>query len=163
MWTILLLLWSIPLILGCVGLARVANGAAAMSGYERRLFFGRTNETRLSLWMGIKFAVFALVFFNLGLVQGAVLLNFGTVWIMSAGLLTGSAAIVILALWVRSGPTIGSRFRRPASSHRAIKTLLQRISHYREFFGAWMRGTSTRRKRLRTPIVRVGRSDEPDF
>ena len=74
-----------------------------------------------------------------------------------------TAAIVILALWVRSGPPVGSRFWRPARSHRAIKTVLQRISHYREFFVAWMRGASARRKRLRTPVVRVGRSDEPDF
>jgi hypothetical protein len=163
MRTILLLLWSIPLIFGCVALARAANGAAAMSDHERRLVFGRIRETRISIWMAIKFAVLALVFFTLGLVQGAVLLNFGMVWIMSAALLTGSAAIVILALWVRSGPPVGSRVRRPARPHRLIKTLLNRISHYREFFGASMRTTSTRRKRLRTPIVRVGRSDEPDF
>jgi hypothetical protein len=161
MWTILLLLWSIPLIFGCVALARAANGAAALSDHERRLVFGRIRETRISIGMAIKFSFLALVFFALGLLEGAVLLNFGTVWIMSAALLTGSAAVVLLALWVRSGPP-GPRVRR-AGSHWLSKTLVQRLSRQRESFRAWLRRRSKRRKILRAPTVPIGRSDEPEF
>jgi hypothetical protein len=163
MWTVFLLLWSIPLMLGCVGLARASNGSAPLSAHERRLVFGRTQETRISIWMAVKFATLALVFFALGLLQGAVLLNFGVLWIMSAALLTGSAAIVMLALWVRSGPPVRPRVRRPIGSHRTVKALLQKLSGQNDLFRAWLRPPSKRRRHLRTRAAPVGRSDEPEF
>lgn len=164
MWTILLLLWSIPAALGLVALARAANGSAAMSDYESRLFFGAAKETRLSVWMGIKFAVLAVIFFVVGLLEGTVLLNFGMVWIALASLLTGSGAVLLLALWVRSGPSDRPRMRPRPGRNRAVHNFSGKLSWYRNRFNASRTlETSTRRKHPQDSTTLAGRRDEPEF
>ncbi|MGH7796535.1 MAG: hypothetical protein ACREQ2_16835 [Candidatus Binatia bacterium] len=147
MGIMLLLLWSIPLALGLVALARAANGASMMSDSEWRLIFGQAKQTRLSVWMGIKFAVLAVIFFVIGLVHGAVLLNFGMAWIALASLLTASGAILLLVLWVRSGPSDSRRAHQHAVSGRIVDILSRKLSAYRGHFDrSRILGTSKRQK-----------------
>ena len=123
MGIMLLLLWSIPLVLGFVALARVVNGTSVMTDSESRLIFGEAKQTRLSLWMGIKFAILAAIFFSIGLVEGSVLLNFGMGWIALGSLLTASGAILLLVLWVRSGPSASRRAHQHAFASRTADKL----------------------------------------
>jgi hypothetical protein len=120
----LLLLWSIPLMLGLVVLVRALKGTSVISDSESRLIFGKANYARLSVWMGIKFAILAVAFFMIGLFEGAVLLNFGMAWIALASLLTASGAILLLVLWVRSGPS--ERVHQPAFASRTSEKLSAR-------------------------------------
>lgn len=161
MWIILLLLWSIPAALGLVALARAANGSAAMSDYESRLFFGAAKETRLSVWMGIKFAVLAVIFFVVGLLKGTVLLNFGIVWIALASLLTGSGAVLLLALWVRSGPSDRPRMHPRPGWNRAVNNFSGKLSS--RFNASRALEASTRRKHPQDSTTLARRGDEPEF
>lgn len=103
MWEIILLLWSIPLALGIVMLARVARGTSAVTEEERRLVFGDTKENTLSLWMGFKLAALAVLLFLVGVFQGLVLLNISSFWLVLVPLMTALGAMLILALCLRSG------------------------------------------------------------
>lgn len=105
MWTIILLLWLIPIALGIVMLVRVGDGAPAITEKERRLFFGEAEEMTLSLWVGLKFAVISVLFFCVGLVQGLVLINLGPVLLLLVPLLTALGAILLLLQLVRSAST----------------------------------------------------------
>jgi hypothetical protein len=148
MWIMLLLLWSIPLALGLIALARAANGTAPMSDYETRLIFGKTKEMRLSVWMGIKFAVLALCFFVVGFVEGVILLNFGVAWIAMASLLTGLGAILLLVLWVRSEPSDRRRLGQQARWNLIVDSFSRKLSSYRDHFDvSSIRPTPKRRKR----------------
>lgn len=102
MWTIILLLWLIPIALGIVMLVRAGDGAPAITEKERRLFFGEAEEMTLSLWVGLKFAVISVLFFCVGLVQGLVLINLGPVLLLLVPLLTALGAILLLLQLVRS-------------------------------------------------------------
>jgi hypothetical protein len=102
MWTIILLLWLIPIALGIVMLVRVGDGTPALTEKERRLFFGKSQEMTLSLWVGLKFAVIAALFFCVGLVEGLVLINLGAVLLLLVPLLTALGAILLLLQLVRS-------------------------------------------------------------
>jgi hypothetical protein len=102
MWTIILLLWLIPIALGIVTLVRVGDGTPAITEKERRLFFGKTEEMTLSLWVGLKFAVISVLFFCVGLVEGLVLINLGPVLLLLVPLLTALGAILLLLQLVRS-------------------------------------------------------------
>jgi hypothetical protein len=102
MWTIILLLWLIPIALGIVMLVRVGDGTPAITEKERRLFFGKSQQMTLSLWVGLKFAVISVVFFCVGLVEGLVLINLGPVLLLSVPLLTALGAILLLLQLVRA-------------------------------------------------------------
>lgn len=102
MWTIILLLWLIPIALGIVMLVRVGDGTPAITETERRLFFGKAEEMTLSLWVGLKFAVISVLFFCVGLVEGLVLINLGPVLLLLVPLLTALGAILLLLQLVRS-------------------------------------------------------------
>lgn len=104
MWTMLLLLWSVPLALGILVLARVAEGSPALSGNESQLFFGDSKDMTLSPWMALEFVVLALLFFILGIFEGLVLANFGALWLVVVPLLTALGAMLILAYCLRSAP-----------------------------------------------------------
>lgn len=148
MWRALLFLWSIPLMLGFVALARIATGSAAISDQVFRLFFGKDKEIRLSLWMGIKFAVVAAIFFVAGLLQGAVLLNFDMLRIASAAFLTASAAGLFLLLWVRTAPAVKMRPQRGRGG--SVNMLFRKLSSYRSRLKkAGVLVTSKRRKHRR--------------
>ena len=102
MWTIILLLWLIPLVLGILMLVRVADGTPVITEEERRLFFGEAEEMTLSLWVGLKFALISVLFFLVGLFEGLVLINLGPVWFVLVPLVTGLGAILLLQQLVRS-------------------------------------------------------------
>jgi hypothetical protein len=155
MWTALLFLWSIPLALGVLALARRASGLPVLSDYESELWLGGDRETKLSLWMAIKFTVLALVFFLAGLVIGIVLLNFSALWIGASALLTGSGAVLFLVLWVRSGPRAGARARRHGAPER-LATLLSRIRL--RTFGVF--AAARRRKQSRKSAILPRRYDD---
>ena len=161
MWPILLLLWSIPLTLGLVALARAATGAAAVRDNELRFLLGASQEIRFSIWMAIKFAVLAAVFSVVGLLEGAVLFNFGTGWMGLAAILTSSAATLVLGLWVRSAPSAGSSMRRrvapSAADHGSPRLPWYRFARLRSF------GASKRRKETRDSASVIRRYGERDF
>lgn len=126
----LLLLWSIPLVLGLIALARAANGTSVLSDSVSRLIFGEAKQTHLSVWMGIKFAILAVIFFILGLIEGAVLLNFGMAWIALGSLLTASGAILLLVFWVLSGPSESRRAHQQAFARRNADKLSAQRGHF---------------------------------
>ena len=103
MWTMILLLWVIPVALGVVALMRMAIGTPPMKRQEWRLFFGKSTKTTLSLWMGLKFAAFAIGFFIVGVTEAVIFPNLGSFWFLVAPLLTAGATILLLLMWVRSG------------------------------------------------------------
>jgi hypothetical protein len=101
MWKLLLSLWSVPLLLGIVVLMRSINGAPPIKKDERRLWLGRSKDIRLSLWMGIKFALIAIVLFIAGLVEGVVLPNVNIFFQVLVPILTTTGAILLLLGWLR--------------------------------------------------------------
>ena len=102
MWKIFLLLWSVPLAFGFVMLARVAEGSPPLNDKEWRLLFGDTKEMTLSPWLALKFAALAVVFFIIGFFEELVLVNMGSLSLIVVSLLTGLAAMLLLARSLRS-------------------------------------------------------------
>jgi hypothetical protein len=103
MWTSLVLLWSVPFAAALLILLRAAEGRSAASW---TVLFGETNdldELPLSPWMALKFGLFAIVFFVVGVLQGLVFVNFGIAGKVLAPLLTGVGAMLLIAHWGRSG------------------------------------------------------------
>ena len=127
MWTIILLLWLIPIALGIVMLVRVGDGAPAITDKERRLFFGEADEMTLSLWVGLKFAVIAVLFFCVGLAEGLVLINLGPVLLLLAPLLTALGAIVLLLQLVRSASSVKPIPHRNTARSRASVSRARRM------------------------------------
>jgi hypothetical protein len=100
----LFLLWIIPITLGIIAFVRVIEGMPALKPNERALLFDETKETQFGVWLAITFAALAVVFFVLGLVQGIILPNLSGFWFVIVPPLTGSAAVIIVVLWLRSAP-----------------------------------------------------------
>src|ERR671918_752886 len=121
MWTTFLLLWSIPLALGILMLIRVADGVPAISEKERRLFFGDTDEMTLSFWVGLQFALLAVAFFVVGIAEGIVLINIGSVWLVLVPLVTGLGAMLLLAQCLRSGSSENRLPQQETEQPRASK------------------------------------------
>ena len=120
MWTMILLLWLIPLTLGAVVIMRMAVGTRPIKREEWRLFFGKSKQTTLSLWMGLKFAALAIGFFIVGVAEAVILPNFGTFWFLVAPLLTAGTTILLLVMWLRSGsPPYQMRHHNPRGSRIA--------------------------------------------
>ena len=103
MWIILFLLWLVPLSLGLVIAARVLGGLPAVSEDEWRALFRDNSDFKPSLWMALAFAVFAVMFFAVGVLEGLVLVNIGSYWLVLVPLLTGLAALLLVLLWLRTG------------------------------------------------------------
>jgi hypothetical protein len=101
MWKLLLSLWSVPLLLGTVLLMRSIDGVPLIKNDERLLWLGRPKDIRLSLWMGIKFALIAIVLFFAGLVEGIILPNLNVFFQIAVPVLTTVGAILLLLGWLR--------------------------------------------------------------
>jgi hypothetical protein len=114
MWVInVLLLWLAPLTLGLLVFNRMDRGAAALTDIEHELLFDETQVSQVTPWLGIKFAALAGVFFVIGLLEGVILPNLGFIWNALSALLTGSAIILLVALWLRSGSDAPWQLRSP--------------------------------------------------
>jgi hypothetical protein len=128
MWIILILLWLVPLSLGLVIAARMLGGLPAVSEGEWRALFRNRSDFKLSLLMGLSFTIFAVVFFFVGVLQGVVLINVGSLWLLMVPLLTGLAALALIVLWLRIGAR-ETRMRRPIRAgvhHRSARGMLSR-------------------------------------
>ena len=115
MWIILVLLWLAPVSTGLVMAARVLGGLPAVSDSEWRALFRDRNDFKLSIWMGLTFTIFAVMFFFIGIFEGLVLININSYWLVLVPLLTGLAALLLVLLWLRTGAR-ENRTRRPARS-----------------------------------------------
>jgi hypothetical protein len=91
------------------------DGMPPLKPNERELLFDETKETEFGVWLAITFAALAVVFFMLGLVQGLILPNLSSFWLVIMPLITGGAAMVILVLWLRSSPPQFQRFQNRLS------------------------------------------------
>jgi len=128
MWIILVLLWLAPVSIGLVMAARVLGGLPAVTEPEWRALFRDRKDFKLSIWMGLTFTVFAVMFFFLGIFEGLVLININSYWLVLVPLLTGLAALLLVLLWLRTGAR-ENRTRRPARSsgrHRRAGGMLSR-------------------------------------
>ena len=101
MWKLLLSLWAVPLLLAIMVLMRRINGVPLIKKDERRLWLGRSKDIRLSLWMGIKFALIAIILFIAGLVEGIVLPNVNIFFQFLVPILTSAGVILLLLGWLR--------------------------------------------------------------
>ena len=110
MWIILILLWILPVSLGLVIAARLLGGLPAVSRDEWRAIFRDRSDFKLSLLMGLSFTILAVMFFFVGVLQGVVLINVGSLWLLP--LLTGLAALLLILLWLRIGAR-ETRMHRP--------------------------------------------------
>lgn len=111
MWKLLFLLWIIPVAVGIVAFARMMDQMPALKDNERKLLFDETKQTEFGIWLGLIFAVLAVGFFTLGLIQGIILPNLSSFWFVVVPLLTGAAAILVLGLWLRSVPPYSRRLQ----------------------------------------------------
>ena len=103
MWIILILLWLLPVSLGLVIAARLLGGLPAVSRDEWRALFLNRSDFKLSFLMGLSFTVFAVMFFFIGVMQGVVLINVGSLWLLLVPLFTGLAALLFILMWLRIG------------------------------------------------------------
>ena len=103
MWIILILLWLLPVGLGLVIAARVLGGLPAVSEDEWYALFPERSDFNLSLAMVLSFVIFSMMFFFFGVLQGIVLINIGSFWLVLVPLLTGFAALALVLLWLRTG------------------------------------------------------------
>jgi hypothetical protein len=128
MWIILLLLWLVPLTLALVVAARVLGGLPAMSQDEWHALFPDTSDFKLSLATVLSFTIFALMFFFFGVLQGIVLINIGSFWLVLVPLLTGFAALLLVLLWLRTGGRASriGRSVRPSVHYRRLRDMLPR-------------------------------------
>jgi len=101
MWKLISALWAVPLLLAIVVLMRRIDGVPLIKKDERRLWLGRSKDIRLSLWMGIKFALIAIVLFMAGLVEGIILPNANIFFQFLVPILTSAGVIFLLLGWLR--------------------------------------------------------------
>jgi hypothetical protein len=130
MWIILVLLWLLPLLLLIVLAARALGGSPVINDDEWRFVFRDTKQMKLSVWMLFSFAVLGVVFFVLGFLEATVLINMGILWMVIVPLITGLVAMLLVALWLRTGARAkpvsqGSAVRRRAVERR-FSNLLSR-------------------------------------
>ena len=99
----------------------------ALNRNHRRLLFDEKRPRELTSWLMIKLVVLASCFFMIGLVEGVILLNLPFVWLVLTASLTGIAAILLSALWVRSNSQLPPILRRVVA--RTASRLRQRGAH----------------------------------
>ena len=102
MWKVIMLLWSVPILLGLGMLIRIARGSPALTEQEQGFLFGDGAEPSLSLWLGIKLAVLSVVLFFVGLAYGLVIINTNSLWMMLVPPITTFSVMSLLAWWLRS-------------------------------------------------------------
>jgi hypothetical protein len=102
MWIILILIWLLPVALGIVIAARVLGGLPAVNQTEWRTLFGDTKDFEVSIWMALTFTTLAIIFFFIGVLEGLVLPNVGSYWLVVVPLLTGLSALVLVVLCLRT-------------------------------------------------------------
>jgi hypothetical protein len=127
MWIMLIVLWILPGSLGLVRAARLLGGLPAVSRDEWRALFRDRSDFKLSLLMGLSFTIFAVMFFFVGVLQGIVLINVGSLWLLLVPLFTGLAALMLILLWLRIGAR-ETRMHRPVRAgvnrHRRTRGML---------------------------------------
>ena len=126
MWTMIFLLWLIPIAIAVLVLVRTADGMPVLKENERELLFDETRDTEFGPWLALKFAALALVFSLLGLLQGIILPNLSSLWFVAGPLLTGTAAILVLIVWLRSAPAHRRRFQNRTSPISRLADMLFR-------------------------------------
>lgn len=128
MWIILILLWLAPVTLSLVVIARVLGGLPAVSRDEWYALFRDSNEFNLSFSMVLSFTFVAILFFFLGVLQGIVLINIGSFWLVLVPLLTGFAALLLVLVWLRMGArnSRSDRLFREGIHQRRLRDMLPR-------------------------------------
>jgi len=101
MWTTLFLLWSVPLLLATIALARWAGGDPITDKNEMRAWFGRTQNFPLSAWMIIELILVAAVLFVAGLLEGLLLPNFNILVQIVVPLVTSVGLALLLIFLLR--------------------------------------------------------------
>jgi hypothetical protein len=101
MWTTLFLLWSVPLLLAAIALARWVGGDPIVDKDEMRAWFGHAQNFRLSVWMIIELILAATVLFVAGLLEGVLLPNFNIFLRIMVPLLTSVGLALLLLFWLR--------------------------------------------------------------
>lgn len=101
MWTTLFLLWSVPLLLAAIALARWVGGDPIINNDEMRAWFGRAQHFRLSVWMIIELTLGAAILFVTGLLEGLLLPNFNIFVQIVVPLLTSVGLALLLIFWLR--------------------------------------------------------------
>ena len=119
MWKIMMLLWSVPIALGIVMLARLVEGSPPVSDKEWQLFFGDRKEMTWSPWLAVEFVALAVVFFIIGLFEGLVLVNLGSLSLAAAALITGLAAMLLVAGCLRFKSRKNQIASRDSAPYRA--------------------------------------------
>jgi hypothetical protein len=111
MWGLLFFLWAVPLALGVLLLARSADNKPLLKTKERTLFFDETKRTELRPWPLLQLAALAVLFFSAGVAQALILPNLSGFWFVLGPLLSGGAAVLLVALWLRSASAPAARQR----------------------------------------------------
>jgi hypothetical protein len=124
MWTMLLLLWSVPLAGAILIFARLGDGSPALTDREAKLLLG-DEKSDWSPRLLVELVVIGLFLFMAGLFEGLVLPNFGVGWSIAAALLTGVAAIAVVSYRLRTAP----RRRRARTKVTRQNALYDRIAH----------------------------------
>lgn len=106
MWTTLFLLWSVPLLLATIALARWIGGDPIVDSDAMRAWFGRGQSFRLSVWMIIGLILAAVALFVTGLLEGLLLPNFNIFLQITVPLLTSVGLVWLLRFWLRRAPTV---------------------------------------------------------
>jgi hypothetical protein len=120
MWIILILLWLLPVSLGLLIAARVLGGLPAVSEHEWRALFRDRIDFKLSIVMVLAFTILSIMFFFVGVLEGLVLINIGSSWLVLVPLFTGLAELLLVLFWLRMGPrqTRSGRPIRAGVHHR---------------------------------------------
>ncbi len=130
MWEMIFFLWSVPLAFGIVVLARLADGNPPLTDKERQVLFGDTEERTWPPWLVVGFVALAVVFFAIGFFEGLVVANLGSFLMVATPLITGLAAIVLLAGCLRSassGHRVAARNTVSSRARDGLQAIRERL------------------------------------
>lgn len=102
MWIVIISLWFIPAALGIFLLLRMKYQIPVFAEPGERLLLGNGTEPKLSLWLGVKYALLSMLLFFVGMAEGLVLINIGLPWLLLAPLATALVITALLIWWLRS-------------------------------------------------------------
>jgi hypothetical protein len=103
MWVMLMLLWIIPLGLGLLALGG-EPATPALKDRDAATHFDQGHERNFGIWPALTFAVLAVLFFVVGIVEGVLLPNLGSFWLITVPFLTGGGAFLTVFAWWRYTP-----------------------------------------------------------
>jgi hypothetical protein len=112
MWLPVIMLWTVPVGLVALAWYRMTTGSRPFRPAEWRILFGRKNRIELTPWVALQFAIVGTVFFAVGLFEGVILPNLGATWSILAGLFTGTAAVLTMAIVIRFAARLQSHSGR---------------------------------------------------